>query len=67
MHCLLHGNWVFLIAIPIGGFLFLGLLADKFSGTSPLFLILGSLVGAAVTLYGVYHLLTPLIRDREDD
>lgn len=55
----------FLIAIPIGGFLFLGFLADKFLGTKPLFLFVGLVVGVVVTIYEVYHLLLPLIKDKE--
>lgn len=54
----------FLIAIPIGGFLFLGFLADKLLGTKPLFLMIGLVVGVIVTVYEVYHLLWPLIKDK---
>lgn len=53
----------YLIAIPIGGFLGLGLLADKFWGTQPLFLIVGLGTGIITTIYEVYHLLAPLIKD----
>jgi F0F1-type ATP synthase assembly protein I len=52
----------FLIAISIGGFLFLGFLGDKFLGTKPFLLIVGMLVGIIVTIYEVYHLLAPLIK-----
>jgi len=55
----------FLITVPIGGFLFLGLLGDKFFKTQPFLLILGLLVGIIITIYEVYHLLTPLIKDKE--
>jgi F0F1-type ATP synthase assembly protein I len=52
----------FIIAIPIGGFLFLGFLADNFLETQPLFLILGVIIGIAVTAYEMYHLFIPLIK-----
>ena len=55
----------FLIAIPIGGFLFLGVLGDKFFKTRPFLLLLGLVVGIIITIYEVYHLLIPLIRDKE--
>lgn len=51
----------FIVAVPLGGFLFLGFLVDKFFKTQPLFLIVGLLVGVIVTVYEVYHLLVPLI------
>ena len=58
----------FLIAIPITGFLILGLLGDKFFKTQPLFLIIGLLTGIIITVYEVYHLLAPLItKDKEKD
>lgn len=56
----------FLVAIPIGGFLFLGLLGDRFFKTEPFFLILGLLVGIIITVYEVYHLLIPLIKEKND-
>jgi F0F1-type ATP synthase assembly protein I len=55
----------FLIAIPIGGFLFLGVLGDKFFKTQPFLLLLGLLVGIVITIYEVYHLLIPLIKNNE--
>ncbi len=57
----------FLISIPIAGFLFLGLLGDKFFKTYPLFLILGLVVGIIITVYEVYHLLIPIIKDKEEN
>jgi len=56
----------FLIAIPIGGFLFLGILGDKFFKTQPFLLLFGLLVGIVITIYEVYHLLTPLIKNNHD-
>jgi len=52
----------FFIVIPVGGFLFLGHLGDKFFKTSPLLLIIGSLIGIITAVYGVYSLLSPLIK-----
>ena len=58
----------FLIAIPIGGFLFLGHIGDKFFGTQPLFLLIGLVVGIIITVYEVYQLLIPLIKNvKEND
>jgi|GEM_PF-728488 len=56
----------FLIAIPIGGFMFLGFWADKSLETSPLFTMTGLIVGLVVTVYEVYHLLAPLIKKDSD-
>ena len=55
----------FLIAVPIGGFLFLGFLGDKFFRTKPFLLILGIILGIIITIYEVYHLLIPLIKDNK--
>ncbi len=53
----------FFIIAPIGGFLFLGIVADNFFQASPLFVLSGLLVGIIVTVYEMYHLLIPLIQD----
>ncbi len=53
----------FLIAIPIGGFIFLGIWGDRFFKTEPFLLLLGLLVGITITIYEVYHLFVPLIKD----
>jgi len=55
----------FLIAVPIAGFLFLGLLGDRFFKTEPLFLLIGLLVGITITIYEMYHLLIPLIGEKK--
>jgi F0F1-type ATP synthase assembly protein I len=57
----------FLIVIPIGGFIFLGSLLDRIFNTQPMFLIIGLLAGLIITVYEIYHLLIPLIKDKEDD
>lgn len=55
----------FLIIIPIGGFIFLGFWVDKSLGTSPIFLIIGLFSGIVVTIYEIYYLIIPLIKDEE--
>ncbi len=57
----------FLIAVPIGGFLFLGVEADKFFNTSPLFLAAGLFAGITATIYEMYHLLVPLIEEKKKE
>ncbi|HDL75059.1 MAG TPA: AtpZ/AtpI family protein [bacterium] len=57
----------FLIVIPIGVFLFLGVLGDKFFNTQPILLLFGLSIGIAITTYEVYQLLIPLIKDRKND
>ena len=56
----------FLIAVPIGGFLLLGHLADRIFKSQPLFLIIGAAVGLTITIYEVYHLLLLLIKEKND-
>jgi len=55
----------FLIAVPIGGFVVLGIFGDHFFKTQPLFLLLGIIIGCIITSYEVYHLLMPLIQNNE--
>lgn len=56
----------FLIAVPIGGFLILGFWLDKKFNTSPLSLIIGVILGIVITIYEVYHLLVPLIKNNQE-
>lgn len=56
----------FLIVIPISGFIFLGSLIDRIFGTGPIFLIIGLLTGFIITVYEIYHLLIPLIKNKEE-
>ncbi len=56
----------FLVAIPIGISLFLGIWIDKFLGTTPLFLLLSLLIGVTVTIYDIYHALEPFIKKNKD-
>lgn len=57
----------FLIVVPLGGFLFLGYWADNVLATQPFFLILSVVVGMAITIYEIYHVLAPLIKDSENN
>ncbi len=57
----------FLIAIPIGGFLFLGILGDRYFKTHPFLLILGLFTGITITIYELYHLLSPFFTDEDRD
>ncbi|HHE67497.1 MAG TPA: AtpZ/AtpI family protein [Candidatus Parcubacteria bacterium] len=57
----------FIIAVPIGGFLFLGFLADNFLKTKPLFLVIGFVAGFLITLYEVYHMFLPLINQKKEN
>ena len=55
----------FMIAVPIGGFIFLGYTADKCFGSHPLFILSGVIIGLFVTGYEVYQWLLPLIKNDE--
>jgi len=55
----------FLIVVPIGGFMLLGLWGDRSFYTAPFLLIAGIVVGVIITAYEVYHLLDPLIRKND--
>ena len=55
----------FLIAIPLALFIFLGHLADVFFKTSPLMIFVGLIVGAIITIYEVYNLLIPIIKNKK--
>ena len=56
----------FIIAIPIAGFIFLGFIADGFLGTQPVLLITGFIVGVIITVYEIYHMLIPIIKNKND-
>jgi len=57
----------FIIVVPIAGFLFLGLWIDRKLDTAPLFLILGLITALAVTVYETYHILIPLLSDKDEN
>ena len=52
----------FIVAIPIAGFLLLGFFADKKIGTSPLFVILGIILGITITISELYHWISILTK-----
>lgn len=56
----------FFIVVPIGGFLLLGFWGDKVFQTSPLLLVISIILGLAITIYEIYHLLAPLIKNNHD-
>lgn len=43
-----------------------GLWLDSEFGSKPLFVIVGLILGIIVAAYGVYRMLLPLIRNRQD-
>jgi ATP synthase protein I len=45
---------------------FAGLWADSKFNTKPILVIVGLLLGVAVAFYGVYQMLLPLLRDKQD-
>ncbi len=57
----------FIIVLPIGGFIFIGFLLDKAFWNNGLFIILGSIIGLVLTVYEIYNLLIPLIKDKDYD
>lgn len=55
----------FLVVVPIGGFMFLGLWGDRYFHTGPFLLIAGVFVGVTITGYEIYHLLSILIKKND--
>jgi len=55
----------FIIIFPIIGLMFIGFFIDKTLGTKPFFLILSLIIGIIITVYETYHLLLPLIKNKE--
>ena len=53
----------FLIAIPLGGFVLLGIWGDQILHSSPAMLILSVIIGIAITIYETYHFILPLIKE----
>jgi F0F1-type ATP synthase assembly protein I len=51
----------FLIAIPIVVCLLLGIAGDHYFHTKPLLLLLGLLLGLAITVYEIYRVVIPLV------
>jgi len=53
----------FVIIVPIGLSIFIGIKMDQFTNLSPIFLIIFSFLGIATAIYSVYHILKPIIHD----
>lgn len=53
----------FLIATPIGGFIFLGALLDRHFGTGNICAVLGAFIGLCVTVQESYRLLRPFLAE----
>ena len=54
------------IGIPILLGILAGLWLDNKYETKPLFVIIGLILGIVVAVYGVYQMLLPLIRDKQN-
>lgn len=57
----------FIISVPIIAFIIVGIFADRFFQSQPALLLLGLLLGIIVTIYEVYHLLMPLVKEEKHD
>lgn len=57
----------YLIALPAAGLGFLGAYADKYAGTSPLFIILGFLLAFTVSAIAVTRKVRAIVRAQYGD
>lgn len=57
-------GWFIAISILLG--ILGGLWLDNRFATKPLFVIIGLILGITVAFYGVYQMLLPLIRDKQN-
>jgi F0F1-type ATP synthase assembly protein I len=57
-------GWFIGISILLG--VLAGLWLDSKFGTKPLFVIIGLILGLVLAFYGVYQMLLPLIRNKQD-
>jgi len=57
-------GWFIGISILLG--VLAGLWLDSKFGTKPLFVIVGLILGLIVAFYGVYQMLLPLIRNKQN-
>ena len=57
-------GWFIGISILLG--VLAGLWLDNKLDTKPLFVIVGLILGLVVAFYGVYRMLLPLIRNKQD-
>ena len=49
------------IAFCVVGGLLIGLLGDNFLGTTPLFLVVGTVFGSVVAFWGIYRMILPIL------
>lgn len=56
----------FMIALPIGGFIILGLFLDGYFGTRPWLLFMFLFIGLVVTFYEIYHSVAPLLENKKE-
>jgi len=54
----------FLIALPLTGFLLIGIFLDRKLNSSPLFLILSLIFAFVFLFFEVFHFLLPLLKKR---
>lgn len=58
-------GWFIGISVLLG--ILGGLWLDNKFNTKPLFVIIGLILGITVAFYGVYQMLLPLIRDKQNE
>ena len=49
------------IAFCVVGGVLVGLLGDNFLGTTPLFLVVGTVFGSVVAFWGIYRMILPIL------
>ena len=49
------------IAFCVIGGVLVGLLGDNFLGTTPLFLVVGTVFGSVVAFWGIYRMILPIL------
>jgi len=49
------------IAFCVIGGVLVGLLGDNFLGTTPLFLVVGTVFGSVVAFWGIYRMILPVL------
>ena len=49
------------IAFCVAGGVLLGLLGDNLLGTTPLFLVVGTVFGSVVAFWGIYRMILPIL------
>ena len=49
------------IAFCVAGGVLLGLLGDNLLGTTPLFILVGTVLGSVVAFWGIYRMILPIL------